>query len=93
MAVYKVTYQSIFMESWLEGESVVGKSTQARGMTTAFRNFKQNQLKCLCKLHKEWTEAEFSASRANIHKYVQKMGYKCYIQDNSETASKASNLG
>lgn len=40
---------------------------------------KQSRFKNLGELHKEWTEAGVSASRATTHRRVQEMGYKCCI--------------
>ncbi len=37
VAVYRVLYQSIWMQSWLEGRIWVGKGAQATGMTTSLR--------------------------------------------------------
>ncbi len=39
---------------------------------------KQNQLKNLGELHKEWTEAEVKASRATTHRRVKEFGYSCH---------------
>ncbi len=41
------------------------------------RIVKQNVFKNLGEFHKEWTEAEFKASRATIHRRVKKFGYSC----------------
>ncbi len=39
---------------------------------------KQNQLKNLGELHKEWTEAGVKASRATTHRRVKEFGYSCH---------------
>ncbi len=41
------------------------------------RIVKQNRFKNLGELHKEWTEAEFKASRATTHRRVKEFGYSC----------------
>ncbi len=41
------------------------------------RIVKQNQLKNLGELHKEWTEAEVKASRATTHRRVKEFSYSC----------------
>ena len=43
------------------------------------RILKQSRFKNLGELHKEWTEAGVSASRATTHRRVQEMDYKCRI--------------
>ncbi len=42
------------------------------------RIVKQNQLKNLGELHKEWTEAGVKASRATTHRRVKEFGYSCH---------------
>ena len=55
------------------------------------RILKQSRFKNLGELHKEWTVAGVSASRATTHR---KIGYKCRIPSVSErkTTSEASYL-
>ncbi len=43
------------------------------------RIVRQNPFKNLGELHKEWTEAGVSASRATVHRQILDMGYKCHI--------------
>ncbi len=43
------------------------------------RIVKQNRFKNLGKLHKEWTEAGVTASRATTHRRVKEFGYSCRI--------------
>ncbi len=59
---------------------MVGKGAQATGMTAALgRLSRKADVKNLGELHKEWTEAGVSASRATTHRRLQEMGYSCHI--------------
>ncbi len=42
------------------------------------RIVKQNRVKNLIELHKEWTEAGVKASRATTHRRVKEFGYSCH---------------
>ncbi len=42
------------------------------------RIVKQNRVKNLGELHKEWTEAGVKASRATTHRRVKEFGYSCH---------------
>ncbi len=42
------------------------------------RIVKQNRVKNLGELHKEWTEAGVKASRATTHRHVKEFGYSCH---------------
>ncbi len=52
---------------------------------------KKIQFKHLGELHKEWTEAEVSASRVTTYKHLQEKGYQ--ITSETETLSEAFYLG
>ncbi len=52
---------------------------------------KQSRLKHLGELHREWTEAEVSASRVTTLRHLQEKGYQATSQ--VETLSEASYLG
>ncbi len=59
---------------------------------------RNRRFKHLWKLHKDWTEAGVSASRATTHRRLQKMGYSCHIPRtkpplNQKQCKKASHLG
>ncbi len=59
-AVHRVLYPSMLTESWVEGK----RCTTNRENRSLMRIVKQNPLKNLGELHKEWTEAWVKASRA-----------------------------
>ena len=50
-----------------------------RGDRSLERVVRQRRFKNLGELHKEWTEAGVSASRATMHRRVQDMGFSCRI--------------
>ncbi len=52
---------------------------------------KQSWFKDLGELHKEWTEAGVSASRATTLRHLQEKGYQATSE--TETSSEASYLG
>ncbi len=52
---------------------------------------KQSRFKHLGELHKEWTEAEVSASRVTTLRYLQEKSYQTTSE--TETTSEASYLG
>ncbi len=59
---------------------MVGKGAPSKGITTALRELSGKiHSKILAELHKEWTEAGVSASRATTHRQILDMGYKCHI--------------
>ncbi len=72
--VYRVLYQSILMQSWLEGRIWVGKGAQATGMTASLRIRQAKLIQHLGELHKEWTEAGVSASRVHHAQSLQEKG-------------------
>uniref|UniRef100_A0AAY5KDZ4 Transposase Tc1-like domain-containing protein n=1 Tax=Esox lucius TaxID=8010 RepID=A0AAY5KDZ4_ESOLU len=63
----------------LTGREKCGRKrcTSNRDDRSLQRIVKQTRFKNLGELHKEWTEAGVSASRATTHRRVQEMGYKC----------------
>lgn len=65
----------------LSGRKKCGRKrcTSNRDNRSLERIVKQNPFKNLGELHKEWTEAGVSASRATTHRRIQDMGYKCRI--------------
>ncbi len=59
---------------------------------------KQNPLKNVGEIHKEWTAAGVSASRTTTHRHMQDMGFSCrnslcQATLEQQTASEASRLG
>ena len=80
----RVLYQSIFNENHngkLTGREKCGRKRcpSKRGDRSLERVVRQRRFKNLGELHKEWTEAGVSASRATTHRRVQEMDYKCHI--------------
>ena len=55
------------------------RCTSNRDDCSLERIVKQSWFKNWEELHKEWTEAGVSASRATTHRRVQEMDYKCHI--------------
>ncbi len=55
------------------------KCTSNRDNRTLERIVKQNPLKNVGEIHKEWTAAEVSASRTTTHRRMQDMGFSCRI--------------
>ncbi len=53
------------------------RRTTNRENRSIMRIVKQNRLKNLGELHKEWTEAGVKASRATTHRRVKEFGYSC----------------
>lgn len=77
LAVCRVRYQNIFMESWREGKCLVGKGAKARGMTAAPRELWSKSDSRTCRsFARSWMEARLGASRASTHRHVQEMRYK-----------------
>lgn len=65
MAIHRVLYYlSISMEGWLERKILVGKGGQATRKTAALRWLPKKLIQELEELHKEYTEAGVSASKA-----------------------------
>ncbi len=63
----------------LNGRKKCGRKrcTTDRENRRLMRIVKQNRLKNLVELHKEWTEAGVKASRATTHRRVKEFGYSC----------------
>ncbi len=63
----------------LSGRKKCGRKrcTTNRENRSLKRIVKQNQIKNLGELHKEWTEAGVKASRATTHRRVKEFGYSC----------------
>ncbi len=63
----------------LSGRKKCGRKscTTNRENRSLMRIVKQNRLKNLDELHKEWTEAGVKASRATTHRRVKEFGYSC----------------
>ncbi len=55
------------------------KCTSNRDNRTLERIVKQNPLKNVGEIHKEWTAAGVSASRTTTHRRMQDMGFSCRI--------------
>ncbi len=53
------------------------RCTTNRENRSLVRIDKQNRLKNLGELHKEWTEAGVKVSRATTHRHVKEFGYSC----------------
>lgn len=64
LAVCRMLYQSIMRESWLEGESVVGKCAQATSVTTALRGLSR---KVYSRTWQSFTRSGFSVDREPLH--------------------------
>lgn len=63
-----------------EGKDVVQKKcTSNRDDRTLERIVKQNPLKNVGEIQKEWTAAGVSASRTTMHRRMQNMGFSCRI--------------
>ncbi len=71
-AVHRVLYSSLLTENWVEGKGVEKKMHNQ-----SMRIVKQNWFKYLGELHKEWTEAAVTASRATTYRRVKEFGYSC----------------
>ena len=65
----------------LSGRKKCGRKrcTSNRDYRSLERIVKRRPFKNLGEIHKEWTEAGFSASRATTHRSIQDMGYNCHI--------------
>ena len=75
LVVHRVLSPSIFTESWVEG-----KGAQATWVTAAMRGLSSKiHSRIWGELHKEWTEAGDSTSRATTHREILDMGYKYCI--------------
>ncbi len=64
-----------------KGRKICGrkKCTSNRDNRTLERIVKQNPLKNVGEIHKEWTAAGVSASRTTTHRRMQDMGFSCRI--------------
>ena len=65
----------------LSGRKKCGRKrcTSNRDYRSLERIVKRRPFKNLGEIHKEWTEAGFSASRSTTHRSIQDMGYNCHI--------------
>ncbi len=92
VAVYRVLYQSI-LNAKLTGRKNLGRKrcTSNRDDRKLENTVKQSWFKHLGELHKEWTEAEVSASRVTTLRRLQEKGYQA--TSDPETTSEASYLG
>ncbi|KAI2664304.1 hypothetical protein H4Q32_002475 [Labeo rohita] len=92
VAVNRVLYQSI-LNAKLTGRKKLGRQrcTSNRNDRKLEKTVKKSRFKHLEELHKEWNEAEVSASRVTTLRRLQEKGYQATFE--TETTSKASYLG
>ncbi len=64
-----------------KGRKICGRKncTSNRDNRTLNRIVKQNTLKNVGEIHKEWTAAGVNASRTTMHRRMQDMGFSCRI--------------
>uniref|UniRef100_A0A9J8B7J3 Transposase Tc1-like domain-containing protein n=1 Tax=Cyprinus carpio carpio TaxID=630221 RepID=A0A9J8B7J3_CYPCA len=80
LAVHRALCPSTLTERQREGKYVIEKKcTSNRDNRTLERIVKQNPLKNVVEIHKEWTADGVSASRTTTQRHMQDMGFSCRI--------------
>lgn len=72
--VYKGLFQSILLESWVEGKR--GRIRSNRDNINLERTVRQNLFRKLRELHEDWIEMGVDASRATTHRKIIPCGYR-----------------